>query len=723
MPATTRGMTSESETNNEETVEVKQGETPVKQDEEEDDDNKSTSGDTDHKEDEDKPSKKEEKKDTTNWPLKEIKVPHENDVLYGRGGGTNHHPGNKRYRKIVEGRKLDYVNSKRLDKPLVALEIIREWRGQDPPGRFLKLDESTGMWQDVGDKKAREKTSQALREKAPMIRKQQEEEDTTEPELKKEATSGATKNTRFEAGDHPEQKSGPKRAVLARDHSLGREYITPGEDVAIGDFSWEEPLANVRNPSGGWAQGPTTSTSGPPGPPPPQDYPPSLPSQGSIPPTPEGSYGFPSTSSTGGAGEDMRQRYSQNRYDSWGRINSQGSGIGDVAPPPPMPGYGAPGQYSSYERSGSYSQPPGSGPYTELQREHSLSMNPLRNASTGAAASPNYFGSEREGSGYWQQGASPSGPPGQSMGPPPPGPPPPGPPPAGYGPPTSSGTYPPPPSPYNSNGPPPQSYAHGPSSPSYTNPHTPNGSHRVASSSKKSPTYAMDPNIAKTWSAGSEDYEKAADMFQQESLARPELDIPKDDWSQPAIHSDSRSGNSSVPRPDIVKRQTSHQNENIETKKDLVGPSVKRAALNRDNSAATNRLKAQYLPPVDRGNFNADQEVKRMTSATELINLDCQQDGVKSSPMPKPLSDKDRTTTIDKIAMELMAKPPPIAGSNRTSTVDALLDFDSYDPLIAKSDFSRGERNSSGTSIGLGSIDGPLDMNRAASISEWVKDV
>jgi len=77
---------------------------------------------------------------------------------------------------MVEDRKLDYVNSKRLDKPLVALEIIREWRSQLPPGRFLKIDEKTKKWNDVGDKKAREKTSQALREKAPLIRKQQEEE-------------------------------------------------------------------------------------------------------------------------------------------------------------------------------------------------------------------------------------------------------------------------------------------------------------------------------------------------------------------------------------------------------------------------------------------------------------------------------------------------------------------------------------------------------------------
>lgn len=110
-----------------------------------------------------------------NWPLKNIRDPTHNDILYGRGGGTNHHPGNKRYRKWVEDRKVEYVNSKRLDKPVVALDIVKKWRSQSPPGRFLKMDDKTGLWNDVGDKKAREKTSQALREKAPQIRRELEE--------------------------------------------------------------------------------------------------------------------------------------------------------------------------------------------------------------------------------------------------------------------------------------------------------------------------------------------------------------------------------------------------------------------------------------------------------------------------------------------------------------------------------------------------------------------
>ena len=36
---------------------------------------------------------KERSVDPASWPLRNVKEPHDNDVLYGRGGGTNHHPG------------------------------------------------------------------------------------------------------------------------------------------------------------------------------------------------------------------------------------------------------------------------------------------------------------------------------------------------------------------------------------------------------------------------------------------------------------------------------------------------------------------------------------------------------------------------------------------------------------------------------------------------------
>jgi len=109
------------------------------------------------------------------WPLYNIENPGNNDFMCARGAGATRHEGNKRYRRMVKDREVEYVNSTNCNgKGLIALEIIREWRAQRPPGRFLKQNDKTGNWYDVGDKKAKEKTSQALREKAPQIKKEQE---------------------------------------------------------------------------------------------------------------------------------------------------------------------------------------------------------------------------------------------------------------------------------------------------------------------------------------------------------------------------------------------------------------------------------------------------------------------------------------------------------------------------------------------------------------------
>lgn len=87
------------------------------------------------------------------------------DILLGRGGLTNHHKGNKRFRDIVALHRADYIRAPKIQKPSVARVIVRAIRNGDPPGRFLRKNEETGHWEDVGDKKAAEKTSQALREK------------------------------------------------------------------------------------------------------------------------------------------------------------------------------------------------------------------------------------------------------------------------------------------------------------------------------------------------------------------------------------------------------------------------------------------------------------------------------------------------------------------------------------------------------------------------------
>lgn len=72
--------------------------------------------------------------------------------------------GNKRFRDIVSLHRPDYVRASKNNKPNVAALIVKAIRNTDPPGRFLKKNDD-GKWYDVGDKKAREKCSQALREK------------------------------------------------------------------------------------------------------------------------------------------------------------------------------------------------------------------------------------------------------------------------------------------------------------------------------------------------------------------------------------------------------------------------------------------------------------------------------------------------------------------------------------------------------------------------------
>mmetsp|Transcript_1998 Transcript_1998/g.2497 ORF Transcript_1998/g.2497 Transcript_1998/m.2497 type:complete len:207 (+) Transcript_1998:145-765(+) len=87
-----------------------------------------------------------------------------NDVLCGRGGATNNHAGNKRFRKQVACQQAAYLVAKKRDKKLIAKSIVDAIRKEG--GRFLKREEKDGVecWVDVGDKKASEKTSQALRE-------------------------------------------------------------------------------------------------------------------------------------------------------------------------------------------------------------------------------------------------------------------------------------------------------------------------------------------------------------------------------------------------------------------------------------------------------------------------------------------------------------------------------------------------------------------------------
>jgi len=103
-----------------------------------------------------------------------IVKPGPNDVLSGRGNFVNHHSGNEQFRKLVKHHKEAYVACPKAQKAIYSKIIYDEIRSMNPPGRFLKQDSSTKLWNDIGEKKALDKIRQALREGAPELLKELE---------------------------------------------------------------------------------------------------------------------------------------------------------------------------------------------------------------------------------------------------------------------------------------------------------------------------------------------------------------------------------------------------------------------------------------------------------------------------------------------------------------------------------------------------------------------
>ncbi len=81
----------------------------------------------------------------------------ENDVLCGRGGKINNHPGNVTFRAVVEHYKHEYLDprTRKLEKAHVAARLVAQIRNATPPGRFLRDDPSNpGRFLEIGDLKA-----------------------------------------------------------------------------------------------------------------------------------------------------------------------------------------------------------------------------------------------------------------------------------------------------------------------------------------------------------------------------------------------------------------------------------------------------------------------------------------------------------------------------------------------------------------------------------------
>jgi hypothetical protein len=89
--------------------------------------------------------------------------PADDDILLGRGGRTNHHPGNKRY-LLEKGDIQDrYLAATKQEKTFIAQELVDRVHAWG--GKFLAMEETTKQWYQVSPIKARKKASQTLRER------------------------------------------------------------------------------------------------------------------------------------------------------------------------------------------------------------------------------------------------------------------------------------------------------------------------------------------------------------------------------------------------------------------------------------------------------------------------------------------------------------------------------------------------------------------------------
>lgn len=94
------------------------------------------------------------------------------DVINGKGQGVQRLKGNADYRKAVKAHKVLYAMCAK-NKVKIAKGIVKALHTRG--GRFLKLDERTGVYSELensGKQGAVEKTSQALREKQTALMRQ-----------------------------------------------------------------------------------------------------------------------------------------------------------------------------------------------------------------------------------------------------------------------------------------------------------------------------------------------------------------------------------------------------------------------------------------------------------------------------------------------------------------------------------------------------------------------
>ena len=138
------------------------------------------------------------------------------DVLSGRGGSVNSHPGNTQFREWVRVRKTEYNLAKNKDnKANICMDVIQKVYNMG--GRFLVRDPSSnGWWVELEEERIMAKVSQALREGAPKIR------EAHRGESKRRQRSTGTRNAKRVRVDYNGHTVLPRQASPVMERPLAK---------------------------------------------------------------------------------------------------------------------------------------------------------------------------------------------------------------------------------------------------------------------------------------------------------------------------------------------------------------------------------------------------------------------------------------------------------------------------------------------------------------------
>ena len=166
------------------------------------------------------------------------------DVLCGRKGEAQKHVGNKTYRALVNLNKPLYASCRTTEKIKISRSIVAAIREQQ--GRFLEKDANTNTYYDIGDKKAVEKTSQALREgqaklKAQMARNGEYTDNLTAEGARTSLNSVESMAPAVAMGSAPRQPSyqPPPAAQELAPHVARTSYTNGGMQHPGAEVRWE----------------------------------------------------------------------------------------------------------------------------------------------------------------------------------------------------------------------------------------------------------------------------------------------------------------------------------------------------------------------------------------------------------------------------------------------------------------------------------------------------